>query len=169
MGTIEAIVKYGGAAICVAIFYGLGFIILSGYIAWHTHRNVNENPYTKRDKVKIALLVPLVAGVFALVMWMAREYIKSGVYGENPDETFNIASFIIAAFAAYIAHNIYAARHRYTDSFFVRIDKEELAQKVERLEFENKALKLALKDAMAKDIYEEINKETSKDISNVPF
>lgn len=134
------------------------------YIAWHTRRG-EDNPFSKRERIRIALLVPLLTGSFLLIMWIAREFIKSGIYSENVSSTLNFVSIIIAAFLTYIVHDIYASRHRYTDHFFTRMDKEELTKKVERLEFENKALKSALKQAVAKDLLEEINNEKG----NIPF
>ena len=161
MELVGKILAWVVAVVFGALLYDLAFVLLRGYVA--QIRDIDVNEVDRKFNIKIALAVPVVAGLFAFVMWIARESIKSGMYSDNASATLNFTSFFIALLAGFIAHTYYSITRRFRRNLLERDSMAYLASKVEKLENENLELRRELKEAQSTiDFYEFCNDPTNE-------
>lgn len=142
MGTIEIVIKWLFFFVISAVYYLIGYVLLKGYVSYM--KGLDVETLTKQFKIKCAVAVPLVTGAFVLAVWIIREFIKSGVYGENASAALTFTAGLIGLFGALILHTYFITQRRASIDFRTRETIKDLERKIKKLEDENIDLKYAL-------------------------
>jgi len=151
MGTFGGIASYAVMVFCGAIFYRIAYLLLVGYITYL--ENTKADNLSKREKIGIAFLVPVIAGAGFFLIWIIKVGIKSGIYSENTDATFNIVSLFISLGLFLGLHIILSAgrrrgidAHYYVETTNMESEIRRLKEKITDLEADNHKLRSS-KDA----------------------
>ena len=146
---IETVISWVLGLVAVAFFYGVAYALLRGYIAYMQRLDIET--LTKQFKIKCALLVPFVVGLFALVVYIAREWIKSMAYSDNASAGLTSIAVVVALFVALILHTYFTTSRRSHVDFSTRETIKDLKYKIDKLESENTDLRYELRTSSTKE------------------